>query len=117
VCSDLQVAEQLQQLIATNFAAKHGSAVLIDAMNLEDVLHDIQTDGANLHGDRSSAAGGPIDSTTLAHRDAVRPGAVHPIKLPNWGSLIMQGYELTDFEWGKIAPLLPNKPRGGAAGR
>jgi transposase len=24
----------------------------------------------------------------------------------------MQGYELTDFEWGIIAPLLPNKPRG-----
>ena len=24
----------------------------------------------------------------------------------------MQGYELTEFEWGVIAPLLPNKPRG-----
>src|SRR5260370_7629832 len=24
----------------------------------------------------------------------------------------MQGYELTDFEWNVIAPLLPNKPRG-----
>src|SRR5438105_13546129 len=24
----------------------------------------------------------------------------------------MQGDELTDFEWGVIAPLLPNKPRG-----
>ena len=24
----------------------------------------------------------------------------------------MQGYELTDFEWDVIAPLLPNKPRG-----
>ena len=24
----------------------------------------------------------------------------------------MKGYELTDFEWGVIAPLLPNKPRG-----
>jgi len=24
----------------------------------------------------------------------------------------MQGYELTDFEWEVIAPLLPNKPRG-----
>jgi len=24
----------------------------------------------------------------------------------------MQVYELTDFEWGIIAPLLPNKPRG-----
>ena len=24
----------------------------------------------------------------------------------------MQGYELTDFEWGVIGPLLPNKPRG-----
>src|SRR3981081_1751544 len=33
-------------------------------------------------------------------------------KLPNWGSWIMQGYELTDFEWGVIGPLLPNKPRG-----
>jgi transposase len=33
-------------------------------------------------------------------------------KLPNWGSWTMQGYELTDFEWGVIGPLLPNKPRG-----
>jgi transposase len=24
----------------------------------------------------------------------------------------MRGYELTDFEWGVIAPLLPNKPPG-----
>jgi len=24
----------------------------------------------------------------------------------------MQGYELSDFEWDVIAPLLPNKPRG-----
>ena len=24
----------------------------------------------------------------------------------------MQGYELSDFEWRVIAPLLPNKPRG-----
>ena len=24
----------------------------------------------------------------------------------------MDGYELTDFEWGVIQPLLPNKPRG-----
>ncbi len=24
----------------------------------------------------------------------------------------MQGYELTDFDWGMIASLLPNKPRG-----
>lgn len=24
----------------------------------------------------------------------------------------MQRYELTDFEWGVIAPLLPNKPCG-----
>ena len=26
-------------------------------------------------------------------------------------------YELTDREWSIIAPLLPNKPRGVAAGR
>jgi transposase len=24
----------------------------------------------------------------------------------------MRGYELSDFEWDVIAPLLPNKPRG-----
>jgi transposase len=24
----------------------------------------------------------------------------------------MRSYELSDFEWGVIAPLLPNKPRG-----
>jgi hypothetical protein len=26
-----------------------------------------------------------------------------------WGSCVMRGYELSDFEWGVIAPLLPNK--------
>ncbi len=25
----------------------------------------------------------------------------------------MDGYELTDFEWNVVQPLLPNKPRGG----
>ena len=39
-------------------------------------------------------------------------GAGHTFKLSNWGSWIMRGYELSDFEWGVIAPLLPNKPRG-----
>jgi transposase len=32
--------------------------------------------------------------------------------LPNWGSWMMRGYELSDFEWKVITPLLPNKPRG-----
>ena len=29
----------------------------------------------------------------------------------------MRGYELTGFEWEVIAPLLPNKPRGGSTSR
>jgi len=29
----------------------------------------------------------------------------------------MSRYDLTDFEWRVIAPLLPNKPRRGAKGR
>ena len=34
------------------------------------------------------------------------------IQASQLGSWIMRGYELSDFEWGVIAPLLPNKPRG-----
>ena len=32
-------------------------------------------------------------------------------KLPNCKSMITR-YDLTDFEWSVIQPLLPNKPRG-----
>src|SRR6185437_9081244 len=42
----------------------------------------------------------------------VAPGVQMRFKLPNLGSWIMRSYELTDFEWRVIAPLLPNKPRG-----
>jgi hypothetical protein len=76
----LEATEQLKQLIATNLAPKHGSAVIVHAINLEHVLRDIQADGTNLHGDGSFPAGGLIDSTTLAHRDDVGLGAVLPIK-------------------------------------
>ncbi len=34
-----------------------------------------------------------------------------------WFSGGMSRYDLTDFEWRVIAPLLPNKPRGGSARR
>ncbi len=30
--------------------------------------------------------------------------------------MTVRRYELTDFEWSIIAPLLPNKPRGCGAG-
>ena len=38
--------------------------------------------------------------------------SVSRFKLPNGGSLPMKRYDLTDFEWSVIEPLLPNKPRG-----
>ena len=50
----LEAGEQFQQLAAANLAPQDGSAVIVNAMNLEDVLRDIQTDGANLHGGGSS---------------------------------------------------------------
>ena len=50
----------------------------------------------------------------LGHKPikGIPTGIAMCFKLANWGSLIMQGYELTDFEWAVITPLLPNKPRG-----
>ena len=32
------------------------------------------------------------------------------------GEVEMARFDLTDFEWSVIQPLLPNKPRGRAAG-
>jgi transposase len=34
------------------------------------------------------------------------------IQASRLGSWVIHGYELSDFEWGVIAPMLPNKPRG-----
>ncbi|MFC3428799.1 hypothetical protein ACFOKK_02395 [Sphingobium fuliginis] len=53
-------------------------ALVIDAMNLKNVLRDIQSDRGNLH------VGGSFllmvdDSTIMARLDAVRWGAVHLI--------------------------------------
>jgi hypothetical protein len=31
-------------------------------------------------------------------------------KLPNWGRILR--YELAEYEWVAIKPMLPNKPRG-----
>jgi hypothetical protein len=33
-----------------------------------------------------------------------------------WKEVVMARFDLSDFEWGLIQPLLPNKPRGGEAG-
>jgi transposase len=30
-----------------------------------------------------------------------------------WKEVVMARFDLSDFEWGLIQPLLPNKPRGG----
>ena len=55
--------------------------------------------------------------------DRIRPLGHIPIKLipkgaglwfkiPNGWSFAMARFDLTDFEWSVIQPLLPNKPRG-----
>jgi putative transposase of IS4/5 family DUF4096 len=50
---------------------------------------------------------------TLAHRDAVGSGAVHPIKLETSGAWIMAGeFWLDDRQWAAIEPLLPKNQPG-----
>src|SRR5258708_29534125 len=81
----LELTEQFQQLIAADLAPQHGSAVLIDAGNLKDVLRDIQTDGANLHGDGSSPRVVRLTAPPWHSAMPSGSGAVHPIKLPTRG--------------------------------
>jgi len=55
----LEAAEQRQKLIAADLAAKQRPAFAIDAMNLKNILRDIQTDRGNLHVDGSFPFVGP----------------------------------------------------------
>jgi hypothetical protein len=48
-----QVSKQRQKLIAANFTPQYRHAFAINAMNLKNILRDIQTDRGNLHGDGS----------------------------------------------------------------
>src|SRR5438045_2609372 len=52
----------------------------------------------------SADCGSLIEQPTLPRIPLLHHGPGH--------DLSMQGYELADFEWGMIAPLLPNKSRG-----
>jgi transposase len=52
---------------------------------------------------------------TLAHRDAVGLGAVHPIKLETLGAWVMAGaFWLDEAQWAVIEPLLPTNQPGAA---
>jgi len=71
---------------ATQHPPDHCLAGRIDAVHLEDVLRQVQTDRANFsHGWLPSV--GVFDNQTLAHR--CRERAIHPIKLGHPG--IVQG--------------------------
>src|SRR5215469_12601074 len=98
----LEAFEHLHKPLAANLSAEHRSALAVDAMNLKDVLRDVQTDGANLHG-AAPLRGWSDDSTTMAQCDAVGSGAVHPIKLSNSGAWTMAGeFWLDDRQWAAI---------------
>ena len=56
-------------------------------------------------------ADGTVETRFCTHKIIVRESESW-FKLPNCGSVPMNRYDLTDFEWSVIEPLLPNKPRG-----
>ena len=67
-----------QDSCPTQHPPNHCLAGRVDAVHLEDVLRQVQTDRANFsHGWLPSVA--VFDNPTLAHR--CREGAIHPIKL------------------------------------
>ncbi|BCG83645.1 hypothetical protein MesoLj113b_71870 (plasmid) [Mesorhizobium sp. 113-3-3] len=49
----LHIAKQRDKLIAPNFSTEHRVSSIIDAVNLKDVLGDIQSNRDNLHADGS----------------------------------------------------------------
>jgi hypothetical protein len=76
----LQPAKQREQLISPYLPPEHGLTLPVDAVDLEDVLRDVEADCGNLHVDGSF----PLmvdDSTIMARLDAAGWGAVHLIKL------------------------------------
>ena len=69
--------EQHQQLVTTHLAAKHRPAFIVDAVNLENILRNIQTYRGNLHVDGSFLLVGPYHPPW--HITMPMEGAVHPI--------------------------------------
>jgi putative transposase len=114
-----EAAEQFQQLVAANLAAKHGAAFAIDAMNLEDVLRDIQTDGNNLHQDGSCSWGGAIDSrhpgTLRCRRVGGRPP--HQAACWDWGPACMARPYSRDLRERVVRAVEGGLSRRGAAAR
>src|SRR5262245_9023160 len=56
----LDALEQCNQPTTADLPAQHRAAFAVDAVNLKDVLRNIQTDSTNLHGPGSSSAAGPM---------------------------------------------------------
>lgn len=50
----LHIAKQRDKLIAPNFSTEHRVSSIVDAVNLRDVLGDIQSNRDNLHADGPS---------------------------------------------------------------
>jgi hypothetical protein len=73
----LQVSKQRQKLIAANFTPKYRHAFAINAMNLKNILRDIETDRGYLHGTTPSCWLA-YDSASMAHRDAAGSGPSTP---------------------------------------
>ena len=73
------LAEKLEYLFAAQLPGNDDLAVFVDAVDLEDVLGQINADGANLHVDDPLRM---IRFATITHWHDSMPGAgvVHPIK-------------------------------------
>src|SRR5690348_4149642 len=88
------------------------SAFAVDGVTLNDVLRDVQADGANLHG-RLLCRSWANDSTTLAHLDALRSKAVRPVNPPErkagLGATSSQTTDILDgIFWVLPSDLCPN---------
>src|SRR5690348_4367555 len=78
-----EYAEELHDLRSSEPSSQHDRSLSINAVNLENLLRQVEADRANLHLGRflPSVGDRPI---TLAHR--CRSGAVHPIRSGSAGT-------------------------------
>jgi hypothetical protein len=71
-----QAAEETYELTSAELTADENLSILIDAVDLEDVLGEIETDCGEMHRSGSLSGAGAI---TLTHRAPPGAGAVHSI--------------------------------------
>src|SRR4028118_820542 len=71
-----QAAEEADELASAELTADQNLSILVNAVDLEDVLGEIETDCGDMHWSGSLSG---AEAITLSHRALPGAGAVHPI--------------------------------------